>query len=790
MNNNLALAVETLETRQMLSSSVEIFAAGGSGQESLSLKFDDVEVATFDNIGGDASNRVFQQLVFETDQDISAGQVRVEFFNDLFDASTGLDRNVFIDRIVIDGETFQTESPSVFTTGLVDENGFTGPGFFQTETLNVNGSFFFSDDNTPRNPTNESQVTFVARGTTGYETVQLEIDGQTVATFDLTTVNQQFQFKRDLPIDSATTRLVFVNDLFDPATGTDRNVILDSLEFENLATNEVRRFDGNSAEIFSTGTFTQADGVVDGFGRGDTLHTNGFFTFPADDGASANGTLITVEARGATGYEVLQLVIDGQVVQEFDVTNTDQLASFEFTVDGDISADRIQVQFANDLFDPANNIDRNLIVERLILTDLQTGGQQFFRTDSASTFSTGTFTSADGIVDGFGRGNTLNANGFFQFAGAGPVVSTPGDASPTAGFGLDTTFGDGGELLLNFAIDLVSLPDGRFGATILGGNPVAEFVFFTADGQIDTSRSAIPFTGFTVRDSVFALEDGSLFIVETFEVGPPVVRRFDSDGNLDTSFGNGGSLESGIAATTPDGGFIALPFGTIEKFDSNGQPDLSFGNAGVADIGFAGGIDVAVSDAGNIFITRDASTGSAFFPDTPGQIFKVLPTGQLDPAFGDAGVVTLDLPNSIDSELVVDSQGRLIFGQELESDQNQNRIVRFNTDGSLDTSFNSPEFTDNNTDGLLLEVDEFDRVVGTSGFSFLPNGFGGGTQTDVTLFRLNTDGSLDSSFADGGVFFEEVDGGFGDFLEIELSVDDTLLTLQSGGFDVVQRFNI
>ena len=330
-------------------------------------------------------------------------------------------------------------------------------------------------------------------------------------------------------------------------------------------------------------------------------------------------------------------------------------------------------------------------------------------------------------------------------------------------------------------------------AQLLGGNgagPVAEFVFFTADGQIDTSRSAIPFTGVTIRDSVFALEDGSLFIVEDFEVGPPVVRRFDSDGNLDTSFGNGGSLESGIAATTPDGGFITLPFGTIEKFDSNGQPDLSFGNAGVADIGFAGGIDVAVSDAGNIFITRDASTGSAFFPDTPGQIFKVLPTGQLDPAFGDAGVVTLDLPNSIDSELVVDSQGRLIFGQELESDQNQNRIVRFNTDGSLDTSFNSPEFTDNNTDGLLLEVDEFDRVVGTSGFSFLPNGFGGGTQTVVTLFRLNTDGSLDSSFADGGVFFEEVDGGFGDFLEIELSVDDTLLTLQSGGFDVVQRFNI
>ena len=178
-NNRSALELETLESRILLSG-VEIFAAGGSGQENLSLQIDGVEVATFENIGGDASNRVFQQLVFETDQNISADQIRIEFTNDLFDAETGLDRNLFIDRIVVDGETFQTESPSVFTTGVFTDQGFSGPGFLTTETLNTNGSFFFSDDNTPRNPTNESQVTFVARGTTGDEIVQLEIDGQVV----------------------------------------------------------------------------------------------------------------------------------------------------------------------------------------------------------------------------------------------------------------------------------------------------------------------------------------------------------------------------------------------------------------------------------------------------------------------------------------------------------------------------------------------------------------------------------------------------------------------------------
>ena len=259
-NQQRSLEVEAIEDRILLSA-VEIFAAGGSGQENLSLQIDGVEVATFENIGGDATDRVFQQLVYETDQDISASQIRIEFTNDLFDPATGLDRNLFVDRIVVDGETFQTEGPSVFSTGYFANGGFTGAGFLNTETLNVNGSFFFSDDNTPRDPTNESQVAFVARGTTGDEIVQLEIDGHTVATFEPGQINQQFQFKRDQPINSGTTRLVFVNDFLDTANGIDRNVILDSLEFEDLATNEIRRFDGNSSEIFSTGTFTNSDGM-------------------------------------------------------------------------------------------------------------------------------------------------------------------------------------------------------------------------------------------------------------------------------------------------------------------------------------------------------------------------------------------------------------------------------------------------------------------------------------------------------------------------------------------------
>ena len=740
-------------------------------------------------------NRVFQQLTFETDQNIPADQIRIEFTNDLFDAATGLDRNLFVDRIVVDGETFQTEGPSVFSTGYFANGGFTGAGFLNTETLNVNGSFFFSDDNTPRDPTNESQVAFVARGTTGDEIVQLEIDGHTVATFEPGQINQQFQFKRDQPINSGTTRLVFVNDFLDTANGIDRNVILDSLEFEDLATNEIRRFDGNSSEIFSTGTFTNSDGIVDGFGRGNTLHANGFFAFPGT-GSGVNQTLITAQARGTTGDEVLQLVIDGQVVQEFNVTNTGGLADFQFTADGSVSADRIQIRFVNDFFDAANNIDRNLIVETLILENLQSGGVESFATNSPSTFSTGTFTDADGIVDGFGRGNTLHSNGFFQFAGVD---------NSSGGFGLDTSFGNGGELSLSNTSELLPLPDGRFAVTITGSFSSAgvavDLTFFTSDGQIDSARGdngEIPFFNFSGNDAVIDFDDGSVLVIESSRgTTQSEFRKFNPDGTLDTSFGSGGSIDVAVSftpviATTPDGGFVVALGNDVVRFDSNGQRNLSFetpGNVdrGNVDTGFLNAIEqLVVDDSGNIFaITDDIQT--SFFGDAPAQIAKILPNGQLDFSFGSSGIATT---RSIDTEVVIDSQGRFVFAEEFED--NLFQLTRINSDGSADPSFGFLAFTDSNLDGLHLEIDAFDRIVGAT-TSVVDRGFDAGDtrfETTQTIFRLNSDGTFDSTFANNGSAVEQLFSPiFGDSIieDIRLTDDGRLLVLEENR---VRRFNV
>ena len=296
-----SLQLESLENRMMLST-VSIFAAGGAGDEAFELKIDDVVVETFTNVGGDASAREFNEFIFETSETITADQVRVEFINDAFDAETGFDRNLFVDRIEIDGTTFETESPSVFSTGFIDGSEFTGPGFLENETLNVNGSFFFSEEGaTPE----LRRVRIDARGTEGGEIIVLEQNGVQLETFTLSTETQSFFFETTEDIELREIGVRFINDQFDPARDFDRNVVLESVQVIDDSTGErdiVRP--ALNPHVYSTGTFTDADGIVPGFGRGNVLNANGVFRFAGPD------TLIVTPIAAASASDADDSAVD------------------------------------------------------------------------------------------------------------------------------------------------------------------------------------------------------------------------------------------------------------------------------------------------------------------------------------------------------------------------------------------------------------------------------------------------------------------------------------------------
>ncbi len=410
-SNPEQLQLEPLEERMMLSTVVEIFAAGETGEESFNLLVDGEVAQTFEAIGGDADSRDFVQLLFTSDETITADQISIEFINDNFDPATGRDNNLLVDGIVIEGVGFETEAPTTFHTGFIGADGFTGPGFLETEVLNVNGTVSFLADGPTAPPVVESgtRIRVDATGETGEEILQLQIDGTAVADFTFSAAGQEqvLLFTTSEVVDLSRVRLVFTNDAFDPATGADRNVIVRQFQTIDLESGSRDIVNTTSDRVFSNASFTELDGVQAGQGRGGALVTSDSFVAVVEP-----QTRIRVDAQGQTGEELLQVVVDGAILGQFTASTDSQPFFIETSLPVDLAD--LQVQFVNDAFDPATGLDRNLTVSSFQTIDLGSGERNIARTATGDVFSSGVF--VDGaLADGFGRGSTLGANGFFQF---------------------------------------------------------------------------------------------------------------------------------------------------------------------------------------------------------------------------------------------------------------------------------------------------------------------------------------------------------------------------------------
>lgn len=252
-------------------------------------------------------------------------------------------------------------------------------------------------------------ITVYAAGATNQEQMQLQIDGQTVQTWN--NIGGNFNNRQFVAytydgtnVDPGRIRVRFTNDRYEPANNIDRNLRVDRIQIGN------QTYQTEDPQVFSTGTWKPADGIVPGFRESEILHANGYFQF-AGDTSGNNGDLIEVRARGDEGTERFSLEIAGNTVANFRATQTFQ--TFSFRASGDVQADDVRVNFLNDQYNPAQGIDSNLVVD-FIRIDGTT-----YQTEAPEVFSTGTWKSADGIVPGFRESEVLHANGYFQYAGGG-----------------------------------------------------------------------------------------------------------------------------------------------------------------------------------------------------------------------------------------------------------------------------------------------------------------------------------------------------------------------------------
>ena len=286
-DQNLNLNIEALEKRTLLSG-VQIFAAGDLGGEEFALQIDGQTVQQF------TATQELSAFEFQTDQPITAGQVSIAFLNDQFDPTNGIDANLTVDAIEIDGVRFETEDPSVFSTGTFTDADGIVPGFGRGETLHTNGFFQFADSSS------SGLLEISARGDVGGEQFNVLVAGETVGTFTASTEQQSFFVDAAPGTTAGDVRIEFINDQFDPSIGLDSNLTVDFISIDG------ETFQTEAGNVFSTGTFLSEDGIVDGFGRGETLNANGFFQFADDFATGPDGTIsVAPEGFSSANFEAV-----------------------------------------------------------------------------------------------------------------------------------------------------------------------------------------------------------------------------------------------------------------------------------------------------------------------------------------------------------------------------------------------------------------------------------------------------------------------------------------------------
>lgn len=285
--------------------------------------------------------------------------------------------------------------------------------------------------------------------------------------------------------------------------------------------------------------------------------------------------------------------------------------------------------------------------------------------------------------------------------------------------------------------------------------------------------------------------------------------RYNRDGSLDASFGSGGKVttdflnifdQANALALQPDGKIVAAGITgdqmtradfALARYNSDGSLDSSFGSGGKVVTDFVGGVDAA----GGIALQPDGRivAAGASFVGMIGDfaLVRYNSDGSLDASFGAGGKVTTDFFGLSDGAKAVGllPDGRIIVaGSSFRSSTITDfALARYNSDGSLDTSFGAggkviTDFFGFSDSASALVIQSDGRAVAAGGASNLNiTGF------DFALVRYNGDGSLDSSFGDGGKVTTDFLGIVDAAADVALQADGRIVAV---GFASNDRFGL
>jgi uncharacterized delta-60 repeat protein len=291
-----------------------------------------------------------------------------------------------------------------------------------------------------------------------------------------------------------------------------------------------------------------------------------------------------------------------------------------------------------------------------------------------------------------------------------------------------------------------STPDGTQNVTITGsasiGGPPALDPTFAGSGSIGVS---------SFPNAVAIQSDGKIVVAaERYNGTNPNysdfgVSRYNANGTLDTTFAGTGTVAT----------------------DISGQHDIPHG--------------VVIQSDGKIVVAGTAGNGPHFF----WELARYNPDGSLDTTFGSGGkVMTNPNPNGYYNEIwdvTLQADGKILAVGDMDTGTDGDfSVARYNTNGTLDTTFGS---------GGIAKVDPtgtaggraFTAVVQPADGKIILVGTGAGGNYNSTfdMARFTSTGVLDSSFGSGGTVVTNLPGDYEGAQDAVLQPDGKIVVVGS-----------
>jgi uncharacterized delta-60 repeat protein len=389
---------------------------------------------------------------------------------------------------------------------------------------------------------------------------------------------------------------------------------------------------------------------------------------------------------------------------------------------------------------------------------------------------------------------TGNVPGIYGQRGVASPINQPGGREGSA---VTWTDADGNLLLFGGfgRANIQSYLNDLWQFTLATGLPLS--TEFGSAGKVTTDAGG----SFDEVQAIKVMDDGKVVAAGTGYGINSAVARYQSSGALDPQFGNNGQAVISIAGAAsrgydavvqPDGKILVAgvaynnngvnPDFLVIRLNADGSPDAGFGNNGKVITDFFGREDQAqalvLQPDGKIVVAGWAFNGNTF----DFALARYLSNGNPDPTFDGDGKVTTNFSGNKSRAyaLAIQADGKLVAGGNTSASLSDFALVRYNTDGSLDASFNGGKVImdiDGKDDGITAIAIQNDGKIVAAGYESNANPAVG----NIAIARFTITGTPDINFSTDGKLTTDLGGVADKATDLAIQPDGNILVSASGG---------